>query len=245
MLIHRSVDIQVGDYIKIDNAQISKPTTKTHCRGINSFFHYLVKERILAFIYINKKEVSLLHRPKHSFCRWLWTKKYSVYRSIRKKLSQVTKNVFALIFLGNKKANSSLSLALNCNMWGISHFLARSGLHIALLIFMWQLLFSLIPVHITIKRILLISFALVYQLLSWNSISFLRAFLLFIFLHQGYLGSQRTKVPHLFSFICSLILLYNPYQLFFLDFQLSFGLTFALIAFCLPYKPPLRKKMVN
>ena len=156
------------------------------------------------------------------------------------KLTPITRIFYDLIFLGNKSTVQLEELSNQCNMWGISHFLARSGLHIALLIIMWKWFFTFIPIPIAAKHSLLMLFALIYDVFSWGSISFLRAYLLFLLLHQGLLLWQRVMVPHLFIIVCLYVLFFNPYQLFFIDFQLSFALTYVLITFCIPNKNNVR-----
>ena len=71
------------------------------------------------------------------------------------------------------------------------------------------------------------SLSILYFILSWPSISFIRAFLIFLFTKYCNLHRHPTHFMHILLLTCCIVLLINPLQLFFLDFQLSFFLTFG------------------
>jgi competence protein ComEC len=141
--------------------------------------------------------------------------------------------LFSTIFLGNK---DGVKKRLNnekifFKLWGISHYLARSGLHLVVFLALLELLLRLIPITFVLKQIISLCIAMIYFLLSWSSLSFMRAFLTFIMYKICLLLGLSSNFLHLVILTCFITLLYNPAHLFFLDFQLSFGLTFALAWF--------------
>ena len=141
--------------------------------------------------------------------------------------------MFSSIFFGNKH-NKKYFFEKSKNQfkcWGILHFIARSGLHLMLFIFLWQLLFRLIPIPFAYKQWILIIFGIVYFFLSWASISFLRALFIFFAYKISPFFNTRVNLLHFLSLTALFMLINNPVLLFFLDFQLSFGLTFALVLF--------------
>ena len=220
-------------YLVADKLELSPVTIKTAqtttLSGNPAFADYLIKENILAVIFLNKKNnITLLERPKNSLSRWLWQKTEKLWHEVKMKLSPLASRYYSLLFLGNKSYGDLTELRERFNLWGLAHYLARSGLHIIIFIMIWRYLLSFFPLHIFLKKIILILLCIIYHLLSWPSISFLRAYYVFLFLQTGTLLHQQTNFFHLLTLICLLILLFNPMQLFFLDFQLSFGLTFAL-----------------
>jgi competence protein ComEC len=153
--------------------------------------------------------------------------------TLKTKLSTPAFLFFSSLFLGNR---SCIKVSLEetseqFKIWGISHFLARSGLHLALFIFIWQMLSSLIPFSFGTKQLLFTTLSIIYFMLTWTSAPFTRAFALLI-MHKLFLF---LKIPfnllHALSCVCLCFLLYCPLYIFFLDFQLSFALTFALAWF--------------
>ena len=121
-----------------------------------------------------------------------------------------------------------MPFAHSFRQWGISHYLARSGLHLTIFTFIWLMLFRLFPFSFFFKQLFMLLLCSIYLVFSWSSISFLRAFYSFFL----YTICNICKIPIHFLHILTLVTLYvaicNPIQIFFLDFQLSFALTFAL-----------------
>lgn len=221
-------NFQVDDVISLNNVKI-KTVENDSLSGNTSFQNYLFKEGFLASIFLTKdQDITLLERPKYSFNRWLWNLKTRIYNELAAKMDKQTFTYFALIFLGNTQQPEITQMRETFNYWGLSHYLARSGLHIVLFILIWTFLFRFIPIRLRWKQFILILICIIYKLLSWSSIPFIRAFYVFLLMEGGKLLDLQTHFLHLLSIVCILVLVSNPLQLFFLDFQLSFGLTFTL-----------------
>ncbi len=219
--------IHVGDTVALDAITIKKTFSHSHS-GNPSYYDYLHKENILASLFITNKQCQILDRPRWSIRRWLWNARARCYQTIKRQITPKTAAYFGLIFLGNKEHDNIEGMRLTFNYWGLSHYLARAGLHIVLVIAIWTFLLSFIPIHIRFKNLFLIIMCMVYDCLSWTSIPFRRALYVFLAAKTASLITQRANTLHVLTLLCLGILLFNPMQLFFLDFQLTFALTFAL-----------------
>lgn len=221
----------VGDSVTASNITIKKP--RSVCLAGNpTYDDYLLKEQLLGSVFLTPEQhCNVTGRPLISPSRWWWQLRKTVYFSLKKVLPSRTFAYFGLIFLGNKQHEHTTQMRTMFGYWGLSHYLARSGLHIVLFIMIWMFLLRLLPIHIFFKKILLISICALYDLLSWSSIPFARAYYVFLFAQTGQLMGKQTSFLHLLTLVCCGILLFNPMQLFFLDFQLTFGLTFTLVLF--------------
>jgi competence protein ComEC len=221
-------EIQVGDTLNITNLHFKEP------KNI-SFKHHLIKQGIAATVFLQEKgqnAITLLYRPERSLNRWVFNKKMEIYSILKSKMSYKTFSFFSSLFLGIKQNNYHQDkLKEHFKYWGLSHFLARSGIHLIVFIFLWKLLLSFIPLAYSIKQGLLIMISLIYFLLSWTTISFARALLTFLIYCIFVLLNRQINGLHILSLVALIVLIINPMQLFFLDFQLSFGLTFALLWF--------------
>jgi len=220
----RHPQFQVGDIIEIKSLQ-GKANNK------KSFNDYLIKENIISTLFVDSFEATLIKQPRLSLARWLNNLRKNLLYSIKRKLSKTTYPLFSSIFLGHK---SSVKKQMEKSkdrfkVWGISHYLARSGLHLIIFILLWNFLFSFIPLPFRHKQLILLLLSCIYFVLSWTSISFLRAFYTFVLYRACLLLSVPANFLHLLTLVCLTTLIINPMQLFFLDFQLSFGLTFALV----------------
>ena len=194
------------------------------------FLRYLFKEGVQGTAFIEELSPEIIVRPYASFWRWTYLKRKHILHSLRKKISRPCYSFFCSLFIGDKKQSHYLTEKYKplFKKWGISHQMARSGLHLIIFIFLWQLLLSFFPFSFLKKHFFLFALCLFYFLLTPSSISFIRAFFLFFFYKFCSFFSWQIHSTHLLFMVASICLLYNPFQLFFLDFQLSFFLAFCL-----------------
>jgi hypothetical protein len=220
----RKTDVRIADTIRIDNIQGKKQ------HSFSSFDQYLIKEGIQSCLFQNRLQYHLVDRPAWSFKRSLAEYRAHIFDGLKTKLSTSSFSLFSSLFLGNKAIckQEIEPITEEFKVWGISHYLARSGLHLVVFVFLWHALLRFIPLPFMIKQLIMLILCLTYHLLSWTSISFIRALYTYILYKWCALFKLQTHFVHLLTFVCLTTLLYNPMQLFFLDFQLSFGLTFAL-----------------
>lgn len=206
-----------------------------YCKKISndSFLWYLIKEGITTTIFLNDFSHELINRPTISWNRFIYNLRETTLSSLQKKMHRQTFQLFASIFLGNKPApKETLERSKDhFNTWGVMHYLARSGLHMVIFVFVWQFLLNGIPLSFSLKQWLLILLSIIYCLLSWSSVSFTRAVFSFLLYRLAIIWRIQTHFLHILTVVCLAVLLHNPLQLYFLDFQLSFGLTFALALF--------------
>ncbi|HBY05847.1 MAG: ComEC/Rec2-related protein [candidate division TM6 bacterium GW2011_GWE2_42_60] len=211
---------------------------------------YLVKERLVGQIQYSYAEISLLSHPQWSWRRFLFERRNAIIDGVRPHLEPLTFTLFASVFLGKKTvdAGDMSSIRDQFRPWGILHYLARSGLHLMILVMLLNKVLSFFPIPYGIRNMLVILLLLVYLLVSWASISFLRAAILSFLYSICVIMRLQIHALYLLVLTCFLVLLVNPLQLFFLDFQLSFLLTGVLAwlnALKRSQKTPLSVKSVN
>lgn len=195
-----------------------------------SFNQYLLKEGAVCSLFIPHLIYKVEHRPTWSVRRWLHTVYKQNIDYLRKKMSDKIFILYTKIFLGSKEINQSdfEYIKADFKIWGITHQLARSGLHMIIFASVWYMILRLIPLYFVYKQLLLIAISILYGVFSWSSIPFDRAFCTFILQKIAILFCFPVHFIHVLALICLITLIYNPIQVCFLDFQLSFGLTFAL-----------------
>jgi len=216
-------NLEVGDTAAFYDVHCKKPASK-------DFQRYQMKEQIIATIFDDAVTCEQKHHPPYSLRNWLWNQKKRLLDGLKNKLSPECFRFFSSLFLGNRACikNELEETNEQFKTWGISHFLARSGLHLVLFIFIWQTLFCIIPLPLLIKQIIIFLISCIYFILTWTSAPFTRSFALFAFNKICLFGRIPFHLLHYLTLVCFLFLLYCPLYVFFLDFQLSFALTFAL-----------------
>jgi predicted membrane metal-binding protein len=218
--------LSVGDTVTFFNICFKKPSSE-------DFQQYQIKEQILATLFIDNPNYRIDHHPRWSLRNWIWNQKKRLLDALENKFSSHCFDFFSSLFLGNRAYVKTSLEETNeqFKAWGIYHFLARSGLHLALFIFAWQALFCIIPLPLTIKQIIIVGLSCIYFALTWTSTPFTRSFALFALNKLCLFTKTPFYTLHYLTLICFLFLLYCPFYLFFLDFQLTFALTFALVWF--------------
>lgn len=218
--------ILVGDVIELKDLIFKEIANQ-------SFGNYLAKEKIDATLFIENLACTIINRPAYSLKRSIFYFRETLLKDLRFKINPETFQLFSSIFLGNRTIVKKQMDATKepFKIWGTSHYLARSGLHLVIFVILWHFILSLVPISYILKQIFLILLILIYALLSWSSVSFERALLMFLIYKMCLLTRTPSHYVHLVVLVTFLVLCINPLQLFFLDFQLSFGLTFALAWF--------------
>jgi ComEC/Rec2-related protein len=210
--------LQLADTVHISHAKLYPRTTQ------NSW--YLLRRSLYATGSIPKKSVvTVTDHPTWSWRRTQDQWRNDISNQCQQILSPSTYTLFALLFLGKSEQTD---LYETFAWWGISHHLARSGLHLVLFLMLLRTTLCLIPGRYEYKTILLMVLATMYGILSWSSISFLRAYCGCVAYCMYDLLWIPTSALHVVCLVTLAVLIYQPAQLFFLDFQLSFGLTWAL-----------------
>jgi len=215
--------LQVGDTMAIEKLKIKKSKN-------SSFNRYLLKENINATTYANEIHAQVTHRPQYSWSRFIWNLKNNNIMRLKKVMSRKCFMMYSSLFLGNRSiVKAELEKhTMDFKAWGIIHYVARSGLHMVIFSMVLFILLSSLPFALWIRYVLIILLSCSYALLSWLSISFIRAFIMFLFYTISLLLKKYNNALHILVITCFATLLYNPFYIFFLDFQLSFFCTFIL-----------------
>lgn len=195
---------------------------------------YAAKEEIALTSLIRHGHYSCLQAgPQNVFQRircYFSQLRYTLVEHLKSKMRPGIFSLFSSLFLGISPTHDNEFEALknNFNQWGIAHFLARSGLHVLVMLLVWQWLLKLIPISLHSKTIILLLIIFLCTLLTWSSVSFSRAVITYGIGSFLCLSEMQKNALQIIALTCFIILAQNPLHLFFLNFQLSFGLALAL-----------------
>lgn len=188
---------------------------------------YLLKEHSLGFFFPQPNELKICaDEPKKS--NWLDCKKEALQQLILTTFSPTTAQHIQSIFLGQTALLKNSTRRL-FEIWGISHYLARSGLHLVVLVVLVSLILSACMIPLTFARIVTIAVVFLYHALTLPSVSFLRALLMNFAFAGAFLTGTTPNSLHIFFAVTLITILANPFVVFYADFQLSFGISGALI----------------
>ena len=196
------------------------------------YAQYLANKQIYAQIYTSKVEIAVNKKIKKDI--WFYASHLNtrIVRNLEKaKFNNAEMNVALALILGQQQEISS-DIIQDYQYSGATHVLSVSGLHVGFI--MLFILFILKPIPNTqkgsfIKLItILISLAL-FAIISGLSPPVLRSVVMFSFLAIGNHLHRNSNTYHTLLVSILLILLFEPYFLFDVGFQLSYIALFSIL----------------
>ncbi|MGZ6255178.1 MAG: ComEC/Rec2 family competence protein [Candidatus Chromulinivorax sp.] len=218
-------------YLQPHQKIILKDIILQHPSSESSYEQYLIRENIWAIAHAKKLFYITVQKPS-LFQQWINSLQKVQLQAFEKTISPLTQTLYLSIFCGKKiKSEMTTKIKRLFAYFGISHHLARSGLHLIILIGILLFLFSFLPFPSRYKQSIIFCILCGYHFLTYPSVAFLRAFYMYIL----YMICKQLYLPynpiHILLLTTGIVLITNPYNLFFLDFQLSFSITLLIIWF--------------
>lgn len=225
-----------GEKVAISGIKPVRPSSETYRR-------YLYNKEIQALCIADSSQVSVIEKAPY-YMRLIALIRNKVRKKAFEFLRPDQAGLLIGILLGDKKHISSLTQTSFAKT-GVSHIIAVSGLHVGMLALLGLGLARVLRLKVWQKHLFTIGLVVFYALITGCRPSVLRASLIIVI---GIIGWLKGKERHLVAAISAaalILLLYNPFFLFDVAFQLSFAAVFA-IAFIAPEleyqlaKSPLR-----
>ncbi len=214
--------LALGALVELKDIYFQPPQKRT-------YKNYLLKESIHATTYCTALNHKII-KDDFGYRTQMQRLAVNIESRISKKLSNISRILFSSLFLGSKKYAEIDSALIKdpFNKWGLNHFLARSGLHVSLLLFLIFFVLRLSSLRVIYSNIITVAFLCIYTALSYTSISFARSLLMALVAIWCTIQRVPVNLLHILLITLIALLLYNPFSVLFLDFQLTFLLTFGL-----------------
>jgi ComEC/Rec2-related protein len=215
LFLPTKIRIKSQQKIFLENIVIKPPTE-------GSYKIFCLQELIWGAVYATPKNYTLQHTAE--------SRQISIFEKISRKLSLKAKILFNLIFIGQKDAGYiSQTVRHQSLYWGVSHIIARSGMHLSIIFLLIFCMLMSLPLPYRYKLILTIISVACFFIATPQSTSFNRAFLMIIVYLLSQIHNVLHSGLHALTTITFFILLYNPFIALSLGFQLSFGITYIII----------------
>jgi competence protein ComEC len=228
-LVNKAINVGAIFTIKTNFKEINKPLNPFQF----DYSKYLEKQQIHHQISLKKKELFLI-KNENTVSNYV----NNIHKQINKSLinSGFKKEELSIInalILGQRQYISKDLLQSYTNA-GAIHILAVSGLHIGVLVLLLNFLFKpfeRIKNGNNIKTGLIVLFLWMYAILAGLSPSIIRAVTMFTALSIGLYSNKKTPTIHSLIISIFVLLLFNPYFLFSVGFQLSYLAVFSIVYF--------------
>lgn len=211
------LNLKEGQEIEIDYATLAQP--QQGC----PYERYLIKEGIWATAFLTKKCIKIIKTREVP----LYKKCFEIFSThLKKSIS----DLYDPLFLGKRhKDRNSVIIAHRSVQLGIAHHMARSGIHLVTIFALLMTLLHYIRIRHSYRYWLGSAIAIGYFHITFPSISFIRALCMILLQMFSRINKLTYSSVHALTLTTLMIVLYNPIQIIFLDFQLSFGVTAIII----------------
>lgn len=216
--IDNSQDYKPGMIISIEGTYIS--VDEMHIKHQMSYQEYLKTQNIYGMIdplriEIKSKNKSIYELP------------FKVNKFIDKNYEGKIKQYLKLFILGDKSALDK-ELYEQSQSIGISHLFAISGMHVTIILGIFNYLIGFFYIKRRTHHILLGIFLFAYNILTGFSVSIIRASSLAMLLFFSKASHFFSKTDML-SFIFIGLIIYHPLLIYYVGFQLSFLISFIIL----------------
>lgn len=210
-------NLEIGDYIKL-NAKYMEPDAARNYKGF-SYKDYLKQENIVGTIkptseilVLKKQQINFVVNVSNKLKNWIKTE-------FDANMSKNNSGVFLGILLGDKSDISKEEIT-DFKQSSMMHILAVSGAHVSYVIMIFSMLLSKIS-----KRkylFLMIAILIFFMVLTSFTPSVVRAFIMAILMLTSKIIYEKSDTYINICLSCLVLLIYNPYNILNIGFQLSF-----------------------
>lgn len=223
---------QVDDQL-VFNGIVSPIKNKGNPGEFDACYYYQYKGIVGELVLSNHECIKIGEKQSLNgfFTRW----RNALSHSMEHHLDGVFLGVAKALLLGDKADLDQETMRIFSNT-GSMHVLAVSGLHVGLLLLMFQKVLLLFARWISKRQALFLSLVLVwiYGFLSGASPSVMRAVVMFTILAYGQLFFRKTAAINSLCLSAVLLFVWDPWVIFDIGFQLSYGAMFGIF---LLYQP--------
>jgi competence protein ComEC len=235
-------EINYGDRLKLSGS-LSLPLASTN-PGLFDYRKYLSYQKIYSlFSVYGSEDVEILGRAKISTFRSVILKiRQRIDSVIKMTLPQMESSILAGVMLGERSGLPKEIQEIFVDA-GVLHTLAVSGLHVGLVLFIFYGFFQLMKIPRKVTYFLTILVVIIYVYVTGGRPSAIRAG---IMATCGLVAVLLERDRHLYNSLALaalIILLFSPFALFDVGFQLSFMATLGILYLTPPFQNFFKLKL--
>ena len=235
-----NIDYEYGDKIFIKGIYKEPEIARNY--GGFSYKEYLKTKGIYGTINASKSDIKLIKKNNvNIISKFANDLSKKITKNVQDNLEEKQAGLLIGILLGNK---DYLDEGINQNFKdsNLSHMLAVSGAHVSYIILGITYFFNVIRVNKKLSKFITIILLLFFIILVGGTPSVTRACFMAIYLIIGTLIYKKQDLKSSICFSLMIILIKNPYSLFDIGLQLSYGGTIGIILFSGKF---LKKKSIE
>jgi competence protein ComEC len=189
-------------------------------------------------LFLNGADYKVLHQIKqHWFQKWLYDTKTYILSVIKKNIRGSEEVSVAEALLIGYRDDLDRDLVQAYSNTGVVHVIAISGLHLGLIY--WLLLVLLKPLSKQkklkwLQPVIAVSLLWIFSLLTGAGASVVRAAFMFTIIALGDMLGKKGNIYNSMAISAFVMLLWNPFLLWDVGFQLSYAAVLSIVLFMKP-----------
>lgn len=189
----------------------------------------------MSFESVDEGSYKIIEEDVKDFAVYSSNLNYELCYKLREAVGGEEGNLSAAMFLGRKEYLSDTT-ARDYSRSGASHYLALSGMHMAIVMGALALILKLIRVPKIPRAVVLIVLALCYYVLTGMSMSATRSLIMLLWVYLSMILSYKSDLLTNLSFAGAVILILSPFSVRDVAFWMSFSATFGIVVFMQIFK---------
>lgn len=224
-----------------DRVLLHQPIQRIKSMGNPGSFNY---ERYAAFqqifhhAFVKTKDYVLLHdKTPNAFWQWIYHTKEQVLSALQRSIGSKDELGIAEALLIGYKEDLDKDLVQAYSNTGVVHIIAISGLHLGIIYLLLLKLFNQLPGVKKYKWVKAIGILLglwLFTLVTGASASVLRSAVMFSFMVLGEQAGKKSSMYNALAVSAVVLLVYDPYLLWDVGFQLSYLAVVGIVVFQKP-----------
>ncbi len=206
--------------------------------GAFNYQQYCAFQHIYHQVMLGEEEYVLLPGNDGSrLQQWLYSCRRRLINILQKNIPGTVEQGVAEALLIGYRDDLDKTLLQSYNNTGVVHIIAISGLHLGMIYSIMAAFFSLLPGsrrHTLYKGILLLTIIWLFTLLAGAAPSILRAAVMFSFIITAGILQRKNSICNSLAASACCLLLYDPFYLWDLGFQLSYAAVLSIVLFRKP-----------
>lgn len=206
--------------------------------GSFKYEQYAAFQQLFHNAFVKKSDYVVLHqKAPNVFWQWIYRIKAQVLFILQQSISSKDELGIAEALLIGYKEDLDKDLVQAYSNTGVVHIIAISGLHLGIIYMLLLLLFNRIPVVKKSKWVKAIGILVglwLFTLITGASASVLRSAVMFSFMVMGEQAGKKSSMYNSLAVSAVVLLVYNPYLLWDVGFQLSYLAVVGIVAFQKP-----------
>lgn len=227
LLVSKELKLHYGDILRV-KGKLEKPRGQRNSYGFN-YMQYLKSIKVVGTIKLDKVQ-KMNHKNKNTLIDIIYNIRESIKKHIYSIVKTKNKYIIEALLIGNNE-NIDEEITENFRKSSLTHLLAISGTHIAIINIVFMNILSMARRGKKLTRVINILILFIYIFVAGGTPSIVRSCISFIIILISNLIHRKSDVYSNLSISSFIILFINPYSIFNLSFILSYFGVFGLLLY--------------